>query len=138
MAPSTPGARIPRWRSRIKGAWLIKVRDTQVSTIADAKMAFAMASDSGVPSLTLLFSHPEVRQDVSHEGLPVVSSAPFSQHVHDQLNKRWDFTTVVDYLRKKPPYDIVEDGDVLNYITRVMKLTRGKLLQQDDWSDWQE
>jgi hypothetical protein len=35
IAPSTPGAWIPRWRSRIKGAWLIKVGDTQVSTIAD-------------------------------------------------------------------------------------------------------
>ncbi len=32
---------------------------------------------------------------------------------------------------------IVESGDVLNYVTRVMRLTRGKLTQQDDWSDWQ-
>jgi hypothetical protein len=87
IAPSTPGARIPRWHSRIKGAWLIKVGDTQVSTIADVKKAFAEAFETGLPSLTLLFSHPEVRQDVSHDGLPIVSSAPFSQHVHDQLNK---------------------------------------------------
>jgi hypothetical protein len=86
----------------------------------------------------LLFSLPEVQQDISHDGLSIVSSAPFSQHVHDQLYKHWDFSTVADYLWKKPPYNIVEDGDVLNYITRVMKLTHGKLLQQDDWSDWQE
>ncbi len=32
----------------------------------------------------------------------------------------------------------MDDGDVLNYVARVMKLTRGKLLQQDDWTDWQE
>jgi len=44
---------------------------------------------------------------------------------------------MADYLRKAPPYRIVEDGDVLNYVTRVMKLTRGKLLQQDDWTNWQ-
>jgi hypothetical protein len=31
----------------------------------------------------------------------------------------------------------VGSGDVLNYVTRVMKLTRGKLLRQDDWSEWQ-
>ena len=30
------------------------------------------------------------------------------------------------------------DGDVLNTTTKVMKLTRGKLLQQQDWNDWQE
>ncbi len=36
-----------------------------------------------------------------------------------------------------PPYDIVHSGEVLNYITRVMKLTRGKLLRQEDWGEWQ-
>ncbi len=36
-----------------------------------------------------------------------------------------------------PPYNIVRSGNVLNYITRVMRLTRGKLLCQEDWSDWQ-
>ncbi len=54
------------------------------------------------------------------------------------MNKRWDFSTVADYLQWAPPYQVVDDGDVLNYVTRVMKLTRGKLLQQDDWTDWQE
>ncbi len=54
------------------------------------------------------------------------------------MNKCWDFNTVANYLWKSPPFQIVEDGDVLNYITRVMKLTRGKLLHQDDWTDWQD
>ena len=34
-------------------------------------------------------------------------------------------------------YDIVTSGDVRQYVTRVMKLTRGWFLQQDDWCDWQ-
>ena len=66
-----------------------------------------------------------------------MSSAPFKQHIHDQLKHRWDFLTVVDYLRKAPPYEIVESGDVLNYVTQVIRLTPGKLTQQDDRSDWQ-
>jgi hypothetical protein len=45
--------------------------------------------------------------------------------------------TVADYLRKAPTYDIVPNGDVLNYTTKVMKLTRGKLIQQQDWDNWQ-
>ena len=45
---------------------------------------------------------------------------------------------MADYLHKAPPYWIIEDGDILNYLTRVMKLTRGKLLQQDNWTDWQD
>jgi hypothetical protein len=66
-----------------------------------------------------------------------MSSAPFFQHAHNQINKRWDFLTVAENLWKAPPYDIVADGDVLNYTTKVMKLTHGKLTQQQDWADWQ-
>jgi len=38
---------------------------------------------------------------------------------------------VADYLWKAPPYETIDSGDVLNYVTRVMRLTHGKLLQQD-------
>ncbi len=53
IAPSTPTARIPRWRSRLKGAWLIKVGDTPVFTIADAQAAFAKAHDSNFPNIAI-------------------------------------------------------------------------------------
>ena len=67
----------------------------------------------------------------------MVSSAPFTQQTHNQLNRWWGFTSVAEYLCKAPPYSIIGSGDVLNYITRLMKLAHGKLLRQDDWSDWQ-
>jgi hypothetical protein len=126
---------VDRWRVNLRGAWLIKVGSTLISTISDAQAAFKALYESNSPSVILLFSHPELRRDISNKGLPIVSSAPFTQQTHDQLNHRWDFTSVANYLRKAPPYSIVDSGDVQNYITRVMKLTRGKLLRQDDWSD---
>jgi hypothetical protein len=128
MALGTPSAKMPCWQSKLKGAWLIKVGSILVSYIADAQDAFATVTALGSPSVTLLFSHLEIRQDISHDGLPKMSSAPFSQQVHNQMNKCWDFNTVANYLWKAPPYQIVKDGDVLNYVIRVMKLTRGKLL----------
>jgi hypothetical protein len=100
IAPSTPVPCIPRWHSRLKGAWLLKIGDAMVSTIADAQVAFAKAHDSGLPPTTLLFSHPEICQDTLHDGLPIVSSAPFSQLVHDQMNNRWDFPQLPNTLRK--------------------------------------
>lgn len=137
MTPSTPAAKIPRWRSRLKGAWLIKIGHHTVTSIAQAQEAFSQLVADGTSNITLLFSHPKIRQDISHDGLPIVSSAPFTQQIHDQMNNRWDFSTIADYLRTAPPYDIADSGNVLNYVTRVMRLTRGKLLQQDDWTDWQ-
>jgi hypothetical protein len=123
-------AKIPRWRSRIKGAWLIKIGDRTVTTLAEAHDAFQQLSCNGITTIPLLFSHPDIRQDISHDGLPIMSSAPFTQHIHDQLNHQWDFLMVVDHLRKVRPYEIVESSNVLNYITRVMRLTRGKLTLQ--------
>ncbi len=45
---------------------------------------------------------------------------------------------MADHLHKAPPYEVIMDGDVLNTTTKVMKSTRGKLLQQQDWNAWQE
>ncbi len=38
ISPSTPAAKIPRWCTRIKGAWLIRVGLTVVTTIKKHKM----------------------------------------------------------------------------------------------------
>ena len=138
IAPSTPAARIHGWRTRIRGAWLIKVGNITVASIDDVVRAFDGLRTSGSPSVTLLFSHPEIRPNLSQDGLPIVSSAPFSQLTHDQLNNRWEFSTVAGHLRTcRPSYELVNSGDVLNVITRVMRLTRGKLLKQPDWDEWQ-
>jgi hypothetical protein len=64
---------------------------------------------------------------------------PFTQATHDQLNNRWEFSTVADYLRDSTPtHTVVESEDVINIDNHVMKLTRGKLLKQTNWNDWQE
>ncbi len=93
--------------------------------------------DKGTISVTLLFSHPELRRDILNKGLPIIPSPPFTQLTHDQLNHHWDFDTVAAALRKTRQFKDVECGHVLNYVTWVMRLTQGKLLLQDDWSIWQ-
>ena len=60
IAPSTPAAKIPQWRSRIKGAWLIKIGNTAVSSISDAQTAFTALETAHTSLVTLLFSHPEI------------------------------------------------------------------------------
>jgi hypothetical protein len=124
IAPSTPGAKIPHWRTQIKGAWLIKVGDDTVSTINNAQKAFQCLLDIGTPLAVLLFSHPKIRPDMTHDGLPIVSSIPFHQHVHNLMNCCWDFESVAEYLRKALPYTLVDDGNVLNCVTKVMKLLK--------------
>jgi hypothetical protein len=98
MSDSTPAAKIPEWRACIHGAWLIKIDDTVISVIIEAKQALKSLMESGCSTATLLFVYPEICPNLTHNGLPIVSLAHFSQHAHDQLNNRWKFHTVADYL----------------------------------------
>ncbi len=109
-----------------------------IQSIEDVAQAFDILRSESSPSITLLFLHPKIQPNLSQEGIPIILLAPFSQLTHDQLNDRWEFSTVAEHLRScKPSYELVDLGDLLNVITRVMRLTRGKLLQQPDWDEWQ-
>ena len=90
MDTSTPGARIDKWRSQLRGAWLIiSIAGTPVHTFEEAQTAFASLSGSFASDCTLLFSHPEISPDISNRGVPIMSRSNFtnfSQYTHDQLN----------------------------------------------------
>jgi hypothetical protein len=130
MIHSTPDAKIPWWRTRMHGAWLIKIGDQVVHTIKDVQLAFKTLQDEEHTHATLLFTHPKVHPDISRKGLPIVSMAPFTQLTHEQLNNHWEFSTVAEHLRKSPTYELVDLGQVLNIVTWVMQLTWDKLLTQ--------
>ena len=67
-----------------------------------------------------------------------MSKLDFSQFTHDQLNNHINLLEDGLWTQRKRQYNIVNSGNVLTYTTRFMKLTRGKLLSQDDWTDWQD
>jgi hypothetical protein len=138
MAPSTPGACVPQWRTRLQGAWLIEVNGTPVLSINDAHAIFAHLASERTPTCTLLFSHPEVTPDISNKGLPVMSKSDFSQFTHDQLSNRIDLIKDGLQVQCMPKYSVMKSGNVLSYTTCIMKLTRGKLINRDNWSDWQD
>jgi hypothetical protein len=117
MSPSTPAAKILDWRAQIRGAWLIKINDCLVMTIEEVWNTFTDLHTQGSQTATLLFAHPEIQPNLSHNGLPIVSSALFSQSTHDQLNNRWEFSTVADHLcSTRPAHSLVSSGDVLNVV----------------------
>jgi hypothetical protein len=134
---STPAAWIDHWRTHVHGAWLVSIDRTPVSTITEAEDVSTCLQTSTHPCI-LVFSHPETSPDISNKGLPIKSKEDFSQFTHDQLNNCLDLITDGPIFQQGRRYNIVESGNVHNYMTRVMRLTRGRLLKQDDWTDWQD
>ena len=60
MSPGTTAAKIQDWRTRIRGAWLIKIGESVISSIADAIQALQTLVRDGSPLTVLLFAHPEI------------------------------------------------------------------------------
>jgi hypothetical protein len=85
----------------------------------------------------LLFAHPEISHGLSNKGIPLLRRDQISQFNINQLNDQWTpKPTPTPVLPKAPNYNIVIDGDIRNVVTKVMKLTQGKMMKQDDWTEW--
>jgi hypothetical protein len=132
-SPETPCTKIRNWRSRLKHAWLISIDGTPVDTVEDVNSALHSAFVAGRPTCVLLFSHPEIRHGLTNEGIPQV--------LLDQLNPRLLFDS---FFLPQPPLCKRNrirqswDGEVLQYVTKAQRLTHGRLITQDNWSEWNQ
>jgi len=142
MVASTLGARLAHWQTRLRGAWLLTINGNSAQMLTDVHNVLDNLSLSQPTSCTLLFAHPEISHGISNRGLPLLCRDQISQLNINQLSDRWtpkaSLPPVLPNLPKTPTYNIVTDGDVRNMVMKVMKLTRGKLIKQADWSDWNE
>ena len=137
---STPAAKIRAWRSRIRGAWIIKVNDTPVTTEDELRQVLTGLAKDKSPMCTLLIAHSEIRDGLVESGIPQINT--------DQLNHRYSFDNIAvmsqkefdDWFARLPrcSYDLVDNRGVINIVTVANKLTRRILLQQDDWEEWRQ
>ena len=127
ISPGTPCAKIPHWKKRLRGARLLQVNDTVISSTQDVVTIFSLLPHKTRGTCELLFSTPELRDGLTAEGIPQISL--------DQLNPRHFFQIPSPF--SSPSIHKSWDGGVLHYISRSHKLTRGVLLKQSDWDEWQ-
>ncbi len=135
MVKSTPAAKIPRWRSELKGAWLKSVHGHEVKTIADVHRVFDDLSRLELKECELIFAKLEVKQSLTEEGIPQVNI--------DQINPRPHLSggpliPNIPIQRQTPPPPIADElgGVLLDGLPSVNKLTRGKWLKSEDKDEW--
>ena len=115
--------------------------DTEVDVID----ALEKTVGDGANECMLTFLHPEVSHGLTCDGIPQVNL--------DQMNPRQmmdpSFCTLAMKAQKERgefipdrPHNgllmVVDCEGVLNYMTRAMKLTRGKLIRGESWREWHE
>jgi len=140
----TSSARIPKWRSQLRGAVLQKIGEENVKNIAEVERIINDAKQKNKKSIRLTFAtlgkvhmHPQ-------RGVP--------QLFHDQLNilsthqqeLRRKETVVATHCQLDEWEATVRRLNNENHVekrqTQVIpnKLTRKWLMQQSDWDDWQK
>ena len=123
---STPAAKIDKWRSRCRGATVLEVdgRPVQSQVEVEAILKNLKARDCDFCKITL--AHPEIKYGLTSQGLPQL-------HI-DQLNTRAIMNVELVLQKQEAPKII--SGGVQQY--SFCKLTRGKLIRQDDWNEWRD
>mmetsp|Transcript_32497 Transcript_32497/g.62168 ORF Transcript_32497/g.62168 Transcript_32497/m.62168 type:complete len:176 (+) Transcript_32497:201-728(+) len=116
MEKSTPAAQLPRWRTRIQGAWLRHINGTKLSTIPDVEDIIQHLHQSGATHYTLVLLYPKVSHGITNEGIPQVNI--------DQMNPRQLFKDDTNLpIPHASQLNLEYNGEVLNWVTMAMKLT---------------
>lgn len=166
-ALSTPCARIPRWRSELRGAYLTSVNGIPVTSVSDVEAAVAKARNYSEETMKFGFATIDKQAMHSQHGIP--------QLYHDQLNvvgqHLWhlrhdpqfvpdveDYLPLLEVLRKDPTL-ITKEEQVdlfeklrltpedqrdfqslfrLCSLKKQRKLTRKFLMESSEWNEWEE
>ena len=151
---STPCARLPRWRSELRDAYITSVGNKPISTIEEFHACIAMARTNGQQDLEIGFATIEKSSMHSQLGIP--------QLYQDQLNiigeHLWDLRhdpewqeaieealPCLEVMKADTYSDLSEEDKTALHkalqaksVKKQRKLTRKLLKQRDDWHDWQE
>jgi hypothetical protein len=109
-----------------RGAWLMEVNGIPVSSTTDVSTILNNCKLRNQSHCKIIFSHSQIKEGLTSEGIPQINI--------DQFNPR--FIMNLDHIIRQEPELIRDGGGVFQY--SFSKLTRNKLMRQDDWNEWQQ
>jgi deoxyuridine 5'-triphosphate nucleotidohydrolase len=149
---STPCARIQKWRSELKGAYVTSVNDIPVSSIDEIKSEIQKLRLSSAEQAKIGFATIEKHSMHPQLGIPQVYQDQMNvigKHLWDiQNDPEWNSSVeealpLLEAVRQKQikfsPDDEQQLKDLLriNSVKKQRKMTRRILQKQDDWPDWE-
>ena len=134
---STPAARISKWRSTLRGAFLQKVNNIPVHTITDVKHIVKEARASQIDDIPCTFAtiqrvamHPQHGTPlIYHDQLNVIAKHITEMKINDEERQ----AKHQQYLKAIQP-----SISTIKSTKKKAKLTRKLLKGQLDWNEWQQ
>ena len=153
----TPSARIPKWRSQLRGAMLVKVDNVDVTNMTDVTRTIDEARQR---TANMKYSEKNIELEfVILEKVATHSQKGVPQLYYDQLNviathhlelkeqakvvlKQIETDTSDEHWEaqvRKLSYEASQENIAVQKDAKIVeKLTRKILLQRDDWDDWRK
>ena len=130
----SPFAQLMRWRSRLRGAWLIQIDDVPIDSMDAVSQALSTSTSKPGTQCILVFSHSEVQKaGLTSDGIPQIAIDQMNPLV--RLGYQLPQETI-DETVNEPQYRIISEGDSSSLVSNATRLTRGKLMKQADWEEW--
>jgi hypothetical protein len=117
MQAGTPANRIHTWKSRLRGAYILRINTRDVTTVLDIADAVQAARLSHVSHITVTLTFDKIVNTLNHAGLP--------QLYFDQI------CVIKNHLQKIQRPQINKAS-----ISGTPNLTRRKLHLSDAWPEW--
>ena len=147
----TPAARIARWRSTLRNAYILSVNDIPVNNLSDITELIKKAQDFGNP-IDVVFGTMEKHSLHPQHGTPLVyfdQLQLIGKHLHDiKENAWWEREQSLDVLDNYFDKFSIPHTDAIRSLSPILpknrtsthKLTRRKLqnLPAFEWSEWQQ
>ena len=153
---STPAAKLPRWRSELRNAYVTSVNGKPVATVSQFCESIELARATATTTVEIGFAtiskasmHPQLGiPQLYHDQLNIISD-----HIWDlRYNPEWhaeaeDALPILEVIRKEGTYENLPEQDKVKLqdvllkaasVKKQRKLTRRILKELPDWKDWQQ
>ena len=133
--PSTPAARIPRWRSTLRNSILVEINGTIIDTLTAATQAISQARAQNKSSISIILIPPEhinLRPDnhVPQIHFDQLNVMAFQHHAAINNTAAWSDPHNPPPVTDAMVFAAMDKGHINP------RLTRAFLKRQSDWMDW--
>ena len=152
--PSTPSARIPKWRSELRNAYILAVNNESVSTLPQLKSAIKTCKQQNLKEVEIRFAtndciatHPQLGvPQLYHDQLDVIAAHLWELN-QNKPKPKWTAIQLQNIImnnstHKRLPKHLIKKCSMMIKIATSnktpKKLTRRWLQQQLDWDDWKK
>ena len=135
-AKGTPAGKLDKWRSTIKNGLILAVNDTKIKTSAELRRAI---SNCKQPHISLEIGTMEKHAMHPQTGVPQLYFDQLHHIGRHLFEMRYDPDWMSDeHIEEGPIIRRLKGGIVPKGRQRGAKLTRRKLMQRDDWPEWEK